>query len=329
MASNGTGQGEGSGPSLLRQVAIGLVVVGVVLGTVLLSTVLTLQEGRSQVVAEPTETPTVHLVLPPTRAPTQVPPSPTPTLTSTPTEVPPTATSMPTSTPTPQPTATNTSTPVPTSTQPPSPTPRSPTATAQPTATRVCVVLPPSTWRLYTVQRGDTLSSLAVRYGTTLRAIVDVNCLTSTGIYAGQRLYLPAQTVATPFPTVTPVPPTPAAPACIPNPPSGWVWYTVQDRDNLYSLAQSRRTTVSMIQSANCLETYLLSVGQQIYLPAELPTPTPTWTNVPTMTPTPEPPTPTWTPTAAPVEPPTATPTPTVDPPTPTATLTPTTDPGG
>jgi LysM repeat protein len=333
MASNGTGQprpegsqGAASRSSLLRQVAIGLVVVSIVLCTVVCSSMLTLQEGRSRIAAEPTETPTIVLVLPPTRTPTQVPPSPT----ATPTEVPPTATS----TPTPQPTLTSTSTPtpVPTPTQSPSPTqPPSPTATAQPTPTRLCIV--PSTWRLYTVQPGDTLTSLAVRYGTTVSAIVDANCLSSTGIYAGQRLYLPAQPVVTPIPPATPIPPTPTTPACVPNPPASWVWYAVQNDDNLYNLAQSRKTTVSMIQSVNCLQGYVLALGQQIYLPPELPTPTPTWTSVPTMTPAP--PTPTWTPTATLAPVPTASPTPTVDPPpdpptaTPTVTSTPTTAPGG
>jgi LysM repeat protein len=105
------------------------------------------------------------------------------------------------------------------------------------------------------------------------------------------------------------------------------VWYVVQERDNLYDLALSRRTTVTEIQRVNCLDSYVIQVGQGLYLPAALPTPTPTWTNVPTMTPSL--PTPTWTPT----EPPTATPTPTVPlptvTPTPTATETPTTVPGG
>jgi LysM repeat protein len=159
---------------------------------------------------------------------------------------------------------------------------------------------------------------------------MEVNCLASTSILAGQRIYLPAQAVVTPPPTATPVPPTPTTVACVVHPPPGWVLYTVQEGDNLYSLAQSRRTTVGEIQRVNCLDSYLLSLGQQIYLPTEPPTPTPTWTNVPTMTPSLPTPTelPTSTPTAT-LEPPTATPT--IDPPTatPTATETATTDPGG
>lgn len=44
----------------------------------------------------------------------------------------------------------------------------------------------------YTVQRGDTLSSLAQRTGTSWQQIQAANCLASTTIFTGQRLYLPS-----------------------------------------------------------------------------------------------------------------------------------------
>jgi LysM repeat protein len=345
-------RGGGPSSSFLRQFAIGLAAVGVIACTVIGGSVLTMQEGRQYVAAEPTETPTVAVVLPPTRTPTSTPtavPS-TPTPTWTPTEEPPTATAVPpsataippTSTATPRPTSTRTSTATPQPTQTATPTvtalvtaTQNPTETPvpMPTATRVCIV--PSSWRLYTVQRGDTLSRLAVRYGTSVSAIVDANCLSSTSLYVGQRLYLPAQAVVTPIPPTATVPPAPTAPSCVPYPEPGWVLYTVQAGDNLYSLAQSRHTTVGQIQRANCLEGYGLTPGQQLYLPPAPPAPTPTWTNVPTatatwtpawtptMVPTSTPvPTPTWTPTATEVPPPKVTPTVNLRPePTPTFTL--------
>src|SRR4051812_20602956 len=45
----------------------------------------------------------------------------------------------------------------------------------------------------YTVQAGDTLSSIAARYGTTVDAIVTANALPSRStIYAGQVLKIPS-----------------------------------------------------------------------------------------------------------------------------------------
>jgi LysM repeat protein len=44
---------------------------------------------------------------------------------------------------------------------------------------------------VYIVQRGDTLSGIARRFGTTVKAIMSTNGLTSTRIYVGQRLVIP------------------------------------------------------------------------------------------------------------------------------------------
>merc|ERR1712017_52790 len=44
----------------------------------------------------------------------------------------------------------------------------------------------------YIVQEGDTLSGLALRLDTTERNLKRVNRLTSTSLYAGQRLTIPA-----------------------------------------------------------------------------------------------------------------------------------------
>ncbi len=77
-------------------------------------------------------------------------------------------------------------------------TPRTPTATPTP-----CT--PPEGWTVYVVRPGDTLYSLALRYGVSIEDIMEANCLMSYYIYAGQRLYLPSPTpTATPTSTFTP-----------------------------------------------------------------------------------------------------------------------------
>ena len=84
-------------------------------------------------------------------------------------------------------------------------TPASPTPTNTPTP-RPCADEPPSDWQPYTVQRGDTLYSLARRIGTTMDLVIFYNCLQSTQLWAGQQLYLPALPTPTNTPTSTPTP---------------------------------------------------------------------------------------------------------------------------
>src|SRR5215213_7573711 len=51
---------------------------------------------------------------------------------------------------------------------------------------------------VYIVQRGDTLSAIARRYGVTVQALMAYNSLQSTTIYVGQRLLIPVASPGTP-----------------------------------------------------------------------------------------------------------------------------------
>lgn len=47
---------------------------------------------------------------------------------------------------------------------------------------------------VYTIQRGDTLSKIAARYGTTVAILVELNNITNKNrIYAGHKLLIPAR----------------------------------------------------------------------------------------------------------------------------------------
>lgn len=70
------------------------------------------------------------------------------------------------------------------------------------------------------------------------------------------------------------------------GPPAGWVPYTVQPNNTLYSLAKWTNTTVGQIQQANCMNDTLIYVGQPLYLPF-IPLPTPTAVIPPSLTPSP------------------------------------------
>jgi len=101
---------------------------------------------------------------------------------------------------------------------------------------------------VYVVQWGDTLYSIAHRYGTTVEAIMQANGLRSWHIYAGQRLTIPAAVSGT---------------------PQGGMRYTVRRGDTLTSIAYRFGTTVQAIVQANRLyNPSLIYVGQVLIIPA-------------------------------------------------------------
>ncbi len=103
---------------------------------------------------------------------------------------------------------------IPGATSPPTPRPSTATpAPPQPTA-------PPSTGdTIHIVQRGDTVASIARRYGITINAIVTANNIQNPNrIFVGQRLVIP--TTAPPTATFVPPTATTAPPTATPIPPT-------------------------------------------------------------------------------------------------------------
>jgi len=75
--------------------------------------------------------------------------------------------------------------------------------TLLPTATEVSTLVPPGTLINYTVMPGDTVGAIAVRFNSTVEAIVKENNLANANdIYAGLILKIPVN-IATPVPTAT------------------------------------------------------------------------------------------------------------------------------
>jgi LysM repeat protein len=164
----------------------------------------------------------------------------------------PTATSTPTSTPTPTPTGTYvTPTPTPTGTY------IAPTAT--PTATPS-----PGQTVIYVVRTGDTLYSIARRFGVTVAAIAQINNISNTRyIQVGQRLLIPRSGNVTPVPQ----PPTPQP---------GPVVYIVQRGDTLYSIARRYGTTVEAIAIQNhIVNPSLIYAGQRLVITGSVVVPPP------------------------------------------------------
>lgn len=103
---------------------------------------------------------------------------------------------------------------------------------------------------VHVVERGDTLYSLARRYGTTVNAIVQANGLRNANqIYVGQRLLISGAAVA------------PSSSA------SGSV-HVVQRGENLFRIALRYGTTVQALAQANNLSnTSLIYVDQRLVIP--------------------------------------------------------------
>ena len=106
-------------------------------------------------------------------------------------------------------------------------------------------IVPPSD-NTYTVQRGDSLWSIANKFGVSVNELKNLNNLTTDLLSLGQVLLLPASTP--------------------PEPTPGTV-YTVVSGDSLYSIANRFGTTVDAIRSANNLTSNLLSIGQTLIIP--------------------------------------------------------------
>lgn len=116
----------------------------------------------------------------------------------------------------------------------------------------------PEGWKTHTVSYGETLASIAARYGLTVEAIMAANGLSSPdAIYPGQVLKIP-----------------PALP------PVGPVHHTVRYGETLGGIAQTYGVPLPALMTANGLSNpNLVNAGQVLTIP--LPLPTATYTVLP------------------------------------------------
>lgn len=105
----------------------------------------------------------------------------------------------------------------------------------------------------YTVQKGDTLYSIALKYNTTPSAIISKNNLTSDILNVGQVLNIPGDVESTgeseDFVTTN--------------------TYVVQKGDSLYSISRAYGVSVNDLKNANNLTSDILTIGQVLMIPDE------------------------------------------------------------
>lgn len=112
-------------------------------------------------------------------------------------------------------------------------------------------VPPEGSLEYYTVQKGDSLWSIANKLGVSVNDLRSLNNLTTDTLQIGQQLKIPGTTE-----TPTPIPPSNTT-------------YTVQRGDSLWEIANRFGTTVDELKRINNLTSNTLQIGQVLKLPGE------------------------------------------------------------
>lgn len=98
----------------------------------------------------------------------------------------------------------------------------------------------------YIVKSGDTLYSIASKYGISVNTLKNYNNLTTNVLSIGQKLNIPTTSE---------------------KPSSNYLDYVVKKGDSLYSIASKYNTSVSDIMKINNLNTSLLNIGMVLKIP--------------------------------------------------------------
>ena len=122
-----------------------------------------------------------------------------------------------------------------------------------------------STGTAYIVQAGDTLFSIARRYGVSVNDLATANGLLNPNlIYVGQAIKIPGASAVTPT----------ATPSANSTPPTTNRIHVVLSGETLFRIALRYGTTVQSLATANNLSNIaLIFVGQQLIIPPDMGTP--------------------------------------------------------
>lgn len=110
---------------------------------------------------------------------------------------------------------------------------------------------------MYTVQKGDSLYSIAKKFGITVDEIKSLNNLTSNNLSIGEQLMIKSTTGDEP---INPEEECIGTGYIEPQ----YIMYTVQKGDSLYTIARRYNTSIDNIKALNNLTNNNLSIGEQL-----------------------------------------------------------------
>lgn len=117
----------------------------------------------------------------------------------------------------------------------------------------------------YAVAKGDSFSSIAKKFGVSVRAITEANPnVVPTKLQIGQKLQIPG---ASATPSVSADTASVAAPVAAST--SSTKTYTVKSGDTLSKIASQQGVSVKALRSANNLKTDRIKVGQKLKVPVK------------------------------------------------------------
>lgn len=140
------------------------------------------------------------------------------------------------------------------------------TTTSRPTTTRSTPDTPVASTKFYVVRKGDTLYSIANRYGITASALRNANDISGNNISVGQRLTINASGTPTKRHVVLEEVPERVQKQVSKRPLAKKKTYKVRKGDTLFSIASSANMSVNQLKKLNGIRNNNLKVGQTLKL---------------------------------------------------------------
>lgn len=140
------------------------------------------------------------------------------------------------------------------------------TTTSRPTTTRSTPDTPVASTKFYVVRKGDTLYSIANRYGITASALRNANNISGNNISVGQRLTINASGTPTKRHVVLEEVPERVQKQVSKRSLAKKKTYKVRKGDTLFSIASSANMSVNQLKKLNGIRNNNLKVGQTLKL---------------------------------------------------------------